>query len=113
MISIDLSLKEQKKKISVFTLSALQINVITSYSIHYTKLYDADFKESHPGVSFEIRIANSLTTVNLVKDHKLLLGVVGAKTATKNVNFQPFIGDELILVASSERKPPAKIKAVV
>lgn len=71
----------------------------------------ADFKEKHPGVSFEIRIADSLTTINLVKDHKLLLGVVGAKTATKNVNFQPFIGDELILVASSARELATKIKS--
>lgn len=71
----------------------------------------ADFKDKHAGVSFEIRIADSVSTINLVKDHKLLLGVVGAKTATKNVNFQPFIGDELILVASSERKIAQKIKA--
>lgn len=63
----------------------------------------AEFKEKYPGVSFEIRIADSQATINQIVEHKLLMGVVGAKTNSKKVEYQPFIGDKLILISSAER----------
>lgn len=71
----------------------------------------AEFKEKYPGVSFEIRIADSQATINQIVEHKLLMGVVGAKTSSKKVEYQPFIGDKLILVSSTDRDVSKTISA--
>ena len=64
----------------------------------------AAFKMRHPGVSFEIRINDTAQVVNSVLGHEVLLGIVGAKMASKKLHYQPFIEDELVLAASTRRK---------
>ena len=69
----------------------------------------AKFKETYPAVSFEIKIADSQQIINKIVEHKLLLGIVGAKLPSKKVDYIPFIEDELILVSSIDRDLAPKI----
>lgn len=64
----------------------------------------AAFKQQFPKISFEIRINDSATTVDLVANHELYLGVVGAKLQNSKVTYQPLSVDELILVAAGSAK---------
>ncbi len=68
-----------------------------------------DFKARHPEISFEIRIADSGEVIDAVLNHDLLIGIVGAKIISNNLNFHPFVEDELVLAAAGERKIPAGI----
>lgn len=61
------------------------------------------FKEKHPEISFEIRIAGSGEIIDSVLNHDLLIGIVGSKTASQNLQFSPLIGDELVLAAAAKR----------
>ncbi len=61
------------------------------------------FQKQHQSVSFEIRIADSLTIIHLLTEHKILLGVVGAKQPSSRLNFKTIGDDELILVSSTEK----------
>ena len=60
----------------------------------------ADFVKRYPGVSFEIQLGDTEEIANLVLDHEILLGTVGAKTVPSKLDYQPFVDDELILAGS-------------
>lgn len=61
----------------------------------------ARFKEQHPGISFEIRIADSGEIIESILGHDLTVGIVGAKNLDKNLSFIPLIEDELVLAAGA------------
>lgn len=69
----------------------------------------SSFKTSYPGVSFEIRIGDSAEIVDGVADNDLLIGIVGARIPSRKVNYQPFLEDELILVAAADADIPGTI----
>ena len=58
------------------------------------------FNLRYPGVSFEIRNDDSKKITELVRDHELLCGVVGARMETRQLQYQPLLEDELVLVAN-------------
>lgn len=60
----------------------------------------ASFKKEFPDISFEVRINDSAKIVEAVAGNELLLGVVGAKSTTSKLLYQPFAEDELILAAA-------------
>lgn len=60
----------------------------------------SDFKRKHPGVSFQVRVGDSQEIVRQVVSHHVLLGIVGSKIADAQINYTPFLEDELILVAA-------------
>ena len=60
----------------------------------------ADFVKRYPDVSFEIRLGDTEEIANLVLDHEILLGTVGAKTVPSKLDYQPFVEDELVLAGS-------------
>ncbi len=68
-----------------------------------------DFKAEHPGISFEIRIADSSEIVDAVLNHDLLIGLVGTRIASANLNFFPCIEDELVVAASAQRQLASSI----
>ena len=69
----------------------------------------ASFKKDFPEISFEIKINDSATIVEAVASNELLLGVVGAKTATAKIHYQPFAEDELILAAAGNNPVASEI----
>jgi len=58
------------------------------------------FKKEHPDVAFEILIEDSGKITNMVLQHDLLCGIVGAKMISDKLDFMPVIEDELVLVAT-------------
>ena len=59
-----------------------------------------DFKRKHPGVSFQVRVGDSREIIQQVGSHQVLLGIVGSKIADAQINYTPFLEDELIIVAA-------------
>jgi len=60
----------------------------------------AGFQRRHPSISFQITISDSKGIVERVSGHELLIGVVGAKLTNAQLDYIPFMEDELILVSS-------------
>ncbi len=60
----------------------------------------ARFRKKHPSVFFEIVVSDSRAIVDKVSEHELLIGIVGAKLEARQVHYEPFLEDELIIVAS-------------
>ena len=60
------------------------------------------FKNQNPDVAFEILIEDSARITNMVLQHELLCGIVGARMTTDKLNYTPLIEDELILVAAKK-----------
>lgn len=59
----------------------------------------ADFKKMHKRVSFEILIDDSASITNMVLNHELLVGIVGARMESDHLEYAPFLDDELVLAA--------------
>ncbi len=60
----------------------------------------AKFQKRYPSVSFQILVSDSKDIVEKVSRHELLMGAVGAKTTNTQINYTPFMDDELIVVSS-------------
>ena len=51
---------------------------------------------------FQVRIEDSLKINQLILNHELVCGIVGAKMSENLLHYEPFFKDQLIVVASSE-----------
>src|SRR4030042_2101105 len=60
----------------------------------------AEFQRKYPSVSFQILVSASRGIIDKVSKHELLLGIVGAKLDDEQINYIPFVEDELIVVSS-------------
>ena len=58
------------------------------------------FKNQYPEISFEILIEDSGKITNMVLQHDLLCGIVGAKMKSDKLDYASLIEDELVLVTS-------------
>lgn len=65
----------------------------------------ASFQKKHPAVFFQIIVVDSREVVDRVSRHELLLGIAGSKLTNPQVNFIPFMDDELIVIS-----PPSLIE---
>ena len=63
------------------------------------------FKKKYPKVAFEIRIEDSGKITNMVLQHELLCGIVGARITSDKLDYSPLIEDELVLVAAPNVLP--------
>lgn len=61
----------------------------------------ASFSQKNPSVLFEIVVSDSRAIIDKVARDELLIGIVGAKLESRQVDYKPFLDDELIVVASS------------
>jgi len=59
-----------------------------------------EFQRKYPSLSFQILISDSTGITDSVSKHELLLGIVGAKLSNEQLNYIPFVEDELIAVSS-------------
>lgn len=71
--------------------------------------YAAQFTNSHPAVSFEIRISDSAQIIKSIANHELYLGVVGAQLPSNKVDYYPLGGDELVLAVNPDSAVPEEI----
>lgn len=58
-------------------------------------------KQQYPNLSFEVFISDSKFILEGVIKHDLMVGLVGTKIENDQLNFIPFLQDELVLVAST------------
>ena len=57
-----------------------------------------EFQERHPDVHVRLNVSDTQTVVARVADRELELGIVGAGRRHRGVTFEPFFGDEVVLV---------------
>jgi DNA-binding transcriptional LysR family regulator len=67
------------------------------------------FKKQYPDVAFEILIEDSSKITNMVLQHDLFFGIVGAKMTSEKLDYEPLIEDELVLVATPKLLPQKTI----
>ncbi|MBU4319835.1 MAG: LysR family transcriptional regulator [Thermodesulfovibrionales bacterium] len=60
----------------------------------------AVFQKKYPSISFQILISDSKGIVEKVSRHELLMGAVGTKIYNTQIDYIPFMDDELIAVSS-------------
>lgn len=89
-------LREFKKDLS----GHLIIGASTIPGTYILPALTSSFRKKHPSVLFEVVVSDSKEIVNKVAEHELLIGIVGAKLETRQVEYKPFLDDELIVVAS-------------
>ncbi len=78
----------------------LIIGASTIPGTYLMPLVIASFKKQHPSVSFQVVISDSKVIIEKISRHELLMGIVGAKLSNGQLNFIPFLEDELIVVSS-------------
>ncbi len=59
-----------------------------------------EFQKKYPSISFQIIISDSRGIIDSISRHEVLLGIVGAKIGNEQIDYVPFIEDELIAVSS-------------
>ncbi len=59
-----------------------------------------EFRKQHPAISLQISIGDSGSIIDGISKHELLLGIVGAKLGNEQINYMPFVEDELIVVSA-------------
>lgn len=62
-----------------------------------------EFQKRYPSTTFQILISDSRGVIESVSKHELLLGIVGAKLGNEQINYMPFVEDELIVVSYPSR----------
>ncbi len=62
------------------------------------------FQKRYPQVSFEVRIADSGDIIQMLTEHKLLLGIVGAQSHSPRLSFNTIVEDDLVLVSSGNNR---------
>lgn len=62
----------------------------------------AAFRQKNASVLFEVVVSDSRAIIDKVAGDDLLIGIVGAKLESKQVDYKPFLDDELIVVASGK-----------
>jgi DNA-binding transcriptional LysR family regulator len=69
----------------------------------------AVFQKRYPSVSFQIFISDSKEIAEKVLKHELLLGVIGTKLSNEQINYIPFVEDELVVISSPSLLDSSKI----
>ncbi len=60
----------------------------------------ASFLKNHPAVLFEIPVSDSRDIIRRIEQNDLLIGVVGAKIGSGQVQYVPLMDDDLIVIAA-------------
>ncbi len=87
----------------------LIIGASTIPGVYLLPKHAAAFKNSYPDVSFAVVINDSVQVINSIAEHRLYLGVVGARIPSSKIDYTPFGGDELVLAAHASRPLPDEI----
>jgi len=67
------------------------------------------FKQQFPETVFEVLIKDSKKITEMVLNHDLLCGIVGARMESEKLNYTPLIEDELVLVADRDMGSKKKL----
>jgi len=64
----------------------------------------AEFQQAHPGVSIDFLLGTSAEVVNAVRSHQAEIGVAGGFLAAPEIEAEPLIEDEVVIVGHSGLK---------
>jgi DNA-binding transcriptional LysR family regulator len=64
----------------------------------------ADFQQAHPGVRVNFQLGTSAEVVNAVRSHQAEIGVAGGLFAAPEIEAEPLIEDEIVIVGPSSLK---------
>jgi DNA-binding transcriptional LysR family regulator len=67
------------------------------------------FKKQFPDIAFEILMEDSAKINNMILQHELLCGIVGARITSDKLDYFPLIEDEIILVSTPKVQPSKPI----
>lgn len=90
------SLGELKKEAS----GKLVIGASTIPGVYLMPRIMTGFQKQYPAISFQILIADSAGIIESISNYELLLGIVGAKIGDEQIDYIPFVDDELIVVSA-------------
>jgi len=68
-----------------------------------------EFKRDYPEVTFEVIINDTAAIIEMVSNHEIYCGIVGAREDPDRLEFLPLVHDELLLIAAPELAPPNEI----
>lgn len=94
------TLKEVIGQLKKEVMGELVIGASTIPGTYLLPSIMATFNKKYPSVIFQILISDSKEILEKVSRHELLMGIVGTKLIIENINYIPFIEDELIVISS-------------
>ena len=94
------ALKEALGQLKKETTGELVIGASTIPGVYLMPRIMKEFQEKFPAISFQILIADSGGVIDSISKHELLLGIVGAKLGNDQIDYTPFVEDELIVVSA-------------
>jgi len=94
------ALKEAVGQLKKDLTGKLIVGASTIPGVYLMPRIMGEFQKRYPSVSFQILISDSRGIIDSISRHELLLGIVGAKIENEQIQYTPFIEDELIVVSS-------------
>ena len=94
------ALKEALGQLKKETTGKLVIGASTIPGVYLMPRIMTGFQKKYPAISFQILIADSGGIIDSISRHELLLGIVGAKLGNDQIDYIPFVEDELIVVSA-------------
>ena len=94
------TIKEAIGEIRKDVTGKLVVGASTIPGVYLLPRIMSEFQKRYPSITFQILISDSSGIVDSVSKHELLLGFVGAKLGNEQINYIPFVQDELIVVSS-------------
>jgi len=94
------ALKEALGQLKKETTGELVIGASTIPGVYLMPRIMTEFQKKYPAISFQILIADSGGIIDSISKHELLLGIVGAKLGNDQIDYIPFVEDELIVVSA-------------
>jgi len=94
------ALKEALGQLKKETTGKLVIGASTIPGVYLMPRIMTEFQKKYPAISFQILIADSGGIIDSISKHELLLGIVGAKLGNDQIDYTPFVEDELIVVSA-------------
>jgi DNA-binding transcriptional LysR family regulator len=82
------------------TSGKLIIGASTIPGVYLMPRIMTEFQKKYPAISFQILIEDSGGIIDSISKHALLLGIVGAKLGNDQIDYTPFVEDELIVVSA-------------
>ena len=94
------ALKEALGQLKKETTGELVIGASTIPGVYLMPRIMTEFQKKFPAISFQILIADSGGIIDSISTHELPLGIVGAKLGNDQIDYTPFVEDELIVVSA-------------
>jgi DNA-binding transcriptional LysR family regulator len=94
------ALKEAVGQLKKDLTGKLIVGASTIPGVYLMPRIMGEFQKRYPSVSFQILISDSKGIIDSISRHELLLGIVGAKIENEQIQYTPFVEDELIVVSS-------------